>query len=140
MDVRELLKHHEKYERFVYRCPAGKLTVGYGRNLEDRGLSEEEADYLLANDVLEAIGHLRTESYWLDLNDARQAVLIDMVVNLGWGGFSRFKKLRAALAAGDYTEAAAQMVDSAWYGQVGNRSKRLVGMMTHGVWPAKLSP
>lgn len=140
MDVRDLLKHHEAYKRFVYRCPAGYLTAGYGRNLETRGLSEEEADYLLANDVLEAISHLRGEPYWLDLNDARQAVLIDMVVNLGWGGFSEFKKLRAALTAGDYPKAAAEMANSRWYGQVGNRSKRLVGMMQHGVWPAKLWP
>lgn len=138
MDVRDLLKHHEKYMRFVYRCPAGYLTAGYGRNLETRGLTEEEADYLLANDVLEAIGHLRNEPYWLDLNEPRQAVLIDMVVNMGWGGFCEFKKMRAALKARNYTEAAAQMVDSKWYGQVGNRSKRLVGMMAHGVWPTKL--
>lgn len=138
MNVLDLSKFHEKYERFVYRCPAGYLTAGYGRNLETRGLSEAEASYLLQNDIDEAIFHLRLEPYWLDLNEPRQAVLIDMVVNLGWGGFSKFKNLRAALTRGDIEGACEQMVDSKWYDQVGNRSKRLVGMMFHGVWPEVL--
>jgi lysozyme len=58
-----------------------------------------------------------------------------MVYNLGWPRFSKFRKLRAALEVGDYRRAADEMVDSAWYGQAGNRSKRLVGMMHHDSWP-----
>lgn len=140
MDVFQLLEHHEGFSSKPYRCPAGKLTIGFGRNLDDKGITRGEAWQLLRNDVVAAVEGLRQESYWLDLNEPRQAVLIDMVVNLGWKGFQSFKKMRAALSAGDYKAAADQMVDSAWYAQVGQRSKRLVGMMHHGIWPATLSP
>ena len=42
-----------------YRCPAGKLTIGVGRNLEDKGLSNEEALFLLQNDIIEAVKELK---------------------------------------------------------------------------------
>lgn len=140
MNVFDLLQHHEGFRSKPYRCTAGKLTVGFGRNLDDKGVTREEARWLLQNDVNDAISHLRNEPYWLDLNEPRQAVLIDMCVNLGWDGLSKFKRMRTALLAADYRRAADAMVASAWYEQVGHRSKRLVGMMQHGVWPEKLSP
>ena len=135
MTVFDLIKKHEGFSRGPYRCTANKLTIGYGRNLEANGISEEEAAVLLKNDVVEAEKHLEQEPYWYSLSDVRQAVLIDMVYNLGWSGFQTFKKLRRALEDKDYTWAASCMAASLWYSQVGNRSKRLVGMMQHDVWP-----
>ncbi len=133
--VVELIKLHEGYRQHPYRCPAGALSIGYGRNLDSVGIDRDEAEHLMARDVSRALQDLRMEPYWLDLSEVRQAVLIDMVYNLGWPRFSKFRKLRAALEVGDYRRAADEMVDSAWYGQVGNRSKRLVGMMHHDSWP-----
>lgn len=133
--VAALIRLHEGYRRHPYRCTANKLTIGVGRNIEDVGIDEDEASYLLSRDIERAYQHLRMEPYWLDLSEVRQAVLIDMVFNLGWNGFAAFKLLRGALERGDYKEAADQMVNSSWYGQVGNRAKRLVGMMQFGVWP-----
>ena len=50
-ELERLLIYHEGLRLGVYRCPAGKLTIGVGRNLEDRGITEEEAYYLLRNDI-----------------------------------------------------------------------------------------
>ena len=133
--VVELIKMHEGYRQHPYRCPAGALSIGYGRNLDSVGIDRDEAEHLMARDVSRALQELRMEPYWLDLSEVRQAVLIDMVYNLGWPRFSKFRKFRDALARGDYRAAADEMVDSHWYRQVGNRSKRLVGMMDSGQWP-----
>jgi lysozyme len=136
MDVVELIKLHEGYSRTVYRCTAGRQTIGFGRNLDDVGVSRHEAEWLLMRDVERAIGSLRTEPYWLDLSDVRQAVLIDMVFNLGWAGFAKFARLRMALGRKDFDAAANEMRDSAWFKQVGTRSQRLGVMMRSGLWLA----
>jgi lysozyme len=137
LNVSDLLKLHEGFSASPYRCTAGKTTIGHGRNLEDRGITREEADYLLSNDIMEAVKHLRDEPYWLDLGEVRQSVLIDMVVNMGWTRFCGFRRMREALAAGDYHLASVEMTDSAWYAQVGQRSARLCRMMDSGEWPVR---
>ena len=136
MDVVELIKLHEGYSRTVYRCTAGRQTIGFGRNLDDVGISRDEAEWLLKRDIDRAVGSLRTEPYWLDLSEVRQAVLIDMVFNLGWSGFAKFSRLRMALGRKDFDAAANEMRDSQWFKQVGTRSQRLCVMMRSGLWPA----
>ena len=81
MSLTDLLKRHEGYSRSPYRCTAGALTIGYGRNLDDVGIDRDEADYLLNRDIDRAVSNLRNEPYWLDLSEVRQAVLISMVFN-----------------------------------------------------------
>ena len=134
MNALDLLKRHEGYRRFPYLCPAGKMTIGYGWNLDDNGISEHEAEIILAGHIEGAVQFLSREPYWGGLNETRQAVLINMCVNMGWPRLSRFKKMRAALGASDFEGAADEMKDSAWYGQVGDRAKELVGMMRSGAW------
>lgn len=134
-DAIDLLRLNEGYRRHPYTCTAGKLTIGYGRNLDDVGIDPEEALYLLNRDIERARAVLRMESYWLDLGDVRQAVLLDMCVNMGWPRLQLFRRMRQALRMAEYHRAAAEMVDSAWYEQVGQRSRRLVEMMRTGEWP-----
>lgn len=125
----------EGREKKVYRCSAGKLTIGVGRNLEDRGLRDDEIDLLLTNDVREAIGDCRKLVRSFDqLNEVRQEVLINMMFNLGYARLSGFKKFLAAVAASDWTEAANQMLDSKWADQVGSRADRLTNAMRRGFW------
>ena len=135
MDVVELIKRHEGYSQSVYRCTAGRQTIGFGRNLDDVGISRDEAEWLLKRDIERAIGSLRTEPYWLDLSEVRQAVLIDMVFNLGWAGFAKFQRLRMALGRQDWDAASNEMRSSVWFKQVGTRSQRLCVMMQTGLWP-----
>lgn len=132
----KLLKQHEGFRSRTYLCPAGYWTVGYGRNLESRGVTEAEATYLLTNDVDECTAQLRARfEYFQDLDPIRQAILVDMAVNMGIGSLARFLRMHAAIAAGDYERAADEMVRSRWYGQVGRRSARLVKMMRTGQSP-----
>jgi lysozyme len=116
-----------------YKCSAGFLTIGVGRNIEERGLSDDEIDYILNNDINIATDELvRTFDWYPDLNDVRQRVVIDMVFNLGMPRFQQFKKMIQALDEGDYKEASIQMMDSRWASQVGARAERLRDMMETG--------
>ena len=87
---------------------------------------------LLAHDIQDCEQDLKQFRWFDRLDPVRQKVVLDMRFNLGPGGFRGFSKMIAALERDDYDTAADEMVDSAWYHQVGNRSKRLVAMMRTG--------
>jgi len=125
----EDLKRDEGFRGVPYVCTGGMLTVGYGRNLVSNGLTENEADYLLRNDVARAIIDLQILSFWAGLSSVRRDVLVNMCVNLGFDGLMQFKKMLKALADRDYRLAADEMIRSRWYTQTGSRARRLVGMM-----------
>lgn len=116
-----------------YRCPAGKLTIGVGRNLEDKGLSNEEALFLLQNDIIEAVKELKKAFLFFDsLNETRQIVLIDMCFNLGINGLKKFKKMIKALENQDFYLASKEMLSSCWAKQVGARARSLALLMETG--------
>jgi lysozyme len=133
MDI-EALKNqlilHEGLKLEPYECTAGKLTIGVGRNIEDIGITEDEARYLLDNDILRVCDELdRNLSWWRDLSDVRQRVLVDMVFNLGISRFMQFQNAISAIESGDYDKAAEEMLDSRWAKQVGQRAHRLANAM-----------
>ena len=124
------LRLHEGVEHKPYKCTAGYLTIGVGRNIEERGLSDDEIDYILSNDVDIVIDELgRTYDWFFDLSEVRQRVIADMVFNLGLPRFSQFKNMIAAIEAEDYVQASNEMMDSRWAEQVGLRASRLSEMM-----------
>lgn len=135
MDI-EAFKDHLRWAEgeklFPYRCSAGKLTIGVGRNLDDRGITKEESNYLLETDVANTLDECRGLDYWDSLNPARQLVVADMVFNLGLDRFMRFAKLNAALVIHDYNLAAHEMMDSKWAVQVGRRAHKLKQIMLSG--------
>lgn len=126
------IKRHEGLRLHPYRDTVGKLTVGYGRNLDDLGITGEEAEALLENDLGRVMRRLAPLPAFRDLDDVRQAVLINMAFNLGYGGLLKFKRMWAAIEAADYDEAARQMLDSLWARQVGRRATELADMMQTG--------
>ena len=135
----ERAKHYTK--RFEglrlkpYLCPAGKLTIGYGHNIEDNGITEEIAVKLLDTDLANAEREVRAKfSSYAKLNEARQFVLVDMCFNIGINRLLTFKKMFAALAKGEYHTAAREMLNSRWAVQVGNRAKTLAEIMKSGVY------
>ena len=135
------LRLHEGERLKPYRCTAGKLTIGVGRNLEDRGITREEASYLLANDIAAEERELLRALPWVaNLDEVRQRVLLDMAFNMGVVGLLAFKRTLATIQAGDYQRAAAMMLDSKWAGQVGQRAERLSRMMATGKDPRELWP
>ncbi|WP_444942728.1 glycoside hydrolase family protein [Microbulbifer sp. ZKSA006] len=133
--IARLIALHEGFREKPYRCTAGKLTVAFGRNLDDVGLSREEGEILLANDIEVSLAILQDRVDGFDcLSQVRQAVLVDMCFNLGWPRLSGFKRFLAAVEDGDYSEAAKEMLDSKWARQVGRRARRLADMMLSNVW------
>lgn len=93
----------------------GIPTIGYGRNLMSRGLSEEEAQYLLANDLAEVYDDLSTTYPWFEkLSPNRQVAMVDLRYNMGAGTLAEFKKFLAAMAKSDYSTASAELVDSSY--------------------------
>lgn len=135
------LRLHEGERLKPYRCTAGKLTIGIGRNLEDRGITAEESAYLLGNDITGFYAALLRELPWVaHLDDVRQRVLLDMAFNMGIGGLLTFKNTLATIKAGDYEKAAGMMLESRWAEQVGQRADRLSRMMFTGKDPRELWP
>jgi len=109
-----------------YRCTAGKLTIGVGRNLDDRGISESEALHLLDNDIRAFWGQVVVALPWaVHAPEAVQEVLANLCFNLGLAGLLGFRQTLALMQAGRYAEAAAELLRSKWAGQVGARAERL---------------
>jgi lysozyme len=132
------LRLHEGERLRPYRCTAGKITIGVGRNLEDRGITAEESAYLLLNDVRAVEQGLAKALPWFtQLDDVRQRVLLDMAFNLGTQGLLEFRRTLEAVRTGRYQQAAAMMLESRWAGQVGQRAQRLSQMMATGKDPAE---
>jgi lysozyme len=115
------LVRHEGLRLKPYRCTAGKLTIGVGRNLDDKGISPKEAMLLLDNDIDETETWLLASLPWVkSLDDARQRVLVNMAFNLGVPGLLAFKRTLASVERGEFGLAAAQMLESKWARQVGD--------------------
>lgn len=131
--LRAMLIRHEGMRLEVYVCPAGKATIGVGRNLEDLGISEEEALFMLSNDISRARKEAGSRFPWFTgLSGERQDVVISMVINLGITRFMGFKKLHAALLAGNWEKAASEMLSSTWAAQVKGRAVELSQLMRSG--------
>ena len=127
------LKQDEGLRLKPYHCTENKLTIGYGRNLEARGITEDEALYMLNNDIERIESQLKTNPIYQKLDDNRQAVLCNMAYNMGYQGLQGFKKMWKALEVFDYQGAAFEMENSKWYRQVGDRAERLVRIMYTGI-------
>lgn len=128
-----LVKRHEGLRLKPYRCGGNKLTIGYGRNLEDNGITETEAVFLLQQDLLRAELDLRAVlPDVVMLSESRYNALVDMMFNLGRTRFVQFKKMLEAIRMEDFQWAAREMLDSTWAAQVGPRAVELARMMREG--------
>jgi lysozyme len=132
--VKEQLIRHESLKLKPYRCPAGKLTIGVGRNLDANGISQPEAFVLVENDILRCERELLAEipEVYSGLNDTRKSVLLNMCFNLGIKGLLGFKNTLAFIGSGDFERAANGMLASRWAKQVGRRAIELSELMRKG--------
>ena len=116
-----------------YRDSLGVLSIGIGRNLDDVGITQDEAMLLLQNDIRKAYADLTTALPWVQtLDDVRQNVLIAMTFNMGIGGLLKFKNTLGMIQRHEYNQAASAMLQSLWATQVGARAKRLADQMRTG--------
>jgi len=133
----EQLKLHEGVRSHPYDCPAGYLTIGVGRNISETGLglSDDEIDYLLQNDIERCYQELDRFAWFMDLDTVRQEALVNMCFNLGFPRLAKFTKMMGAMADGKYSLAAAEALDSKWAKQVGQRAKDIAYMIEFGEYP-----
>jgi len=136
MDREQLIQELKRDEGVVltlYKCSAGKNTIGVGRNVDDRGITEDESDYLLSNDIDLCVKELEGTFPWFQtLSDTRQRVMVNMCFNLGLSRLMGFRKFLAAMEAGEWETAGVEMLDSKWARQVGPRSTRLRDLVLEG--------
>jgi lysozyme len=127
------LKRDEGVRLKPYRDTVGKLTIGIGRNLDDVGISQGEAEFLLMNDIQSAHKHLaQAAPIFARLDAVRQRVLLNMAFNMGTPRLMTFRKMWDALDLFDYAAAADEMERSKWATQVGMRATRLAQQMRAG--------
>ncbi|MCD6320376.1 MAG: glycoside hydrolase family protein [Candidatus Desulfofervidaceae bacterium] len=133
-ELKKRLKKHEGLKLSPYRCPTGHLTIGYGHNLEAKGITPDVAEILLEKDMQDAFYDLKQlpEESWKHLSLRRQCVLVEMIFNMGVTKVLKFKHMLKALAEKDYKRAAEEMLDSRWAEQVGERAKTLAKIMEEG--------
>ena len=132
IDLRRELIDAEGWENKIYYDSMGVPTVGVGRNLRDKGLSDSEVELLLQNDLDDVLRGCESLPYWKRLNPNRKLVVASMVHNLGMAKFQKFVKTNEALADHDWEKAADEMLDSNWAEQVASRARRLAKMMREG--------
>lgn len=127
------LKRDEGYRDITYLDTEGIPTVGVGHNLEANPVAADIIEGWLSEDIVSAETALDNLYHpWRGLTDVRQRVLVNMAFNMGQSRLGGFRKMWAAIRAQDYEEAAVQMLDSKWAGQVGPRAPRLADMMRTG--------
>lgn len=127
--LEKALLRDEGLELKPYTDTVGKTTIGVGRNLDDNGITEDEALFMLRNDIQRSRHELAKFHWWRNLDSDRRDVLVNMHFNLGLPRLLSFKNMIAALDFGDYKLAADEMLDSLWAEQVGDRAVRLARVM-----------
>ena len=115
-----------------YKCTSGKLTIGIGRNLEDKGITRKEAVELCNNDLIEVRNSLFRFAWYRHLDEVRQEAIIRMAFNMGVSDLLEFKKMIAALELKDWETAAYEALDSRWSTQVGDRSIEIAEIIRSG--------
>lgn len=128
------LKVDEGFRRFMYLCPAGYPTIGFGTRIDQggEGVSESAAGQMLQEAVISRAIELLRFEWFRNLDDARKAILINMTYQLGLHGVLQFKKMIAALEQGDFQRASEEMLGSQWAKQTPTRAKRLSEFMRKG--------
>ena len=134
MDIYEQLRRDEGYQSSLYRDQLGNPTIGVGHNLHVP-LSGRAIQTILEDDVSVAWETLTTRCPWVTtLSDARKGALTNLTFNMGIDGLLGFQKMLRAAQSGDWETAAAELLNSRYAKQVGDRAQRLATQMKTDVW------
>ena len=129
----QLTLHEGKPRLKPYPDTKGKLTIGVGRNLTDRGITSLEASILLAHDIAYFEIQCSRLPWFPGLDPIRKRVLIDMCFNLGFEGLLMFQTFLKLCANQQWEAAAIDMLQTKWAMQVGSRATRLSEMLRSGL-------
>lgn len=125
MNIIDKIKFEEGDKAKMYKCPAGKWTIGAGINLEAQEMPQEVRDLWLTI-ILDSIKTELTKrraSYHFVHPDVF-LVLIDMAYQMGVNGLFKFKNMIEAIDRKDYIEAAEHLLDSNYARQTPERANR----------------
>lgn len=137
--VGEQLRRDEGERLHAYLDSEGFWTIGIGHLIDARKggrISKAASDFIFEEDLDEAVDDARAVCPQFDqLSHIRRAVLVNMCFQMGRAGVLAFRQMLAAIAVGDFTEAARQMLDSKWATQTSARAVRLSDQMREGDRP-----
>jgi lysozyme len=130
----EDLKRDEGCSLYPYLDTAEppKTTIGFGRNLTDNGISQEEANTMLKSDMMATVDEMRIKFMGMDLGEGVERGLLNMAYNMGYPRLQRFEKMWAALKRRDFDLAAKEALNSKWSRQVGARAQRIAALIRLG--------
>lgn len=132
-NLEEQLINDEGYRKKPYKDTVGKLTIGYGRNLDDVGISMSEAYFLLQYDIKKAINDVFANiSFARNLSDGRLNALVNMTFNMGIQKVLLFKNTLKLMSDGNFEGASIEVMKSKWALQVGDRAKRIAEKIRRG--------
>jgi len=132
-EILESIRSHEGLKLEPYECTEGKLTIGYGRNLEDKGISLVEAEIMLNNDVTDVYTELLQKVDYFDILPIHvQSVLIEMAYQMGVSGLFKFKQTLLHIQNNDFESASVEMLISKWAKQTPKRAQTLSNLMKGG--------
>lgn len=136
----EMLRRHEGVRKTVYLDTENLETIGVGRNISATGLglSDDEIDYLLKNDISRVEAELNAVFPWFwELNEARKDAMISLGFNLGLPRLLQFKNALESMGYGKFDDAADHFLDSKWATQVKGRAVEITDMIRSGEYVSK---
>lgn len=136
--LRKMFHRDEGFREKPYKCTAGKVTIGIGRNLDDVGISEMEAYALLGSDVRRAEQTCRAifgDAQWERWSENRQLGWLNIAFNLGYGRLLGFRNTLRSAIQERWDEVDVHLRASHWYRQVGSRADRVIAMICREEYP-----
>lgn len=131
--LRDRIARHEGIRLKPYKDTLGYMTIGVGRCLDTKGISQDEAFYLLDDDIGDATDRVIAALPWVEqMDEVRRGVLIEMAFQLGLEGLMAFKHMLAAAQQGIWDRASDEMLSSDWAQQTPARAQELAGLMRNG--------
>lgn len=127
------LREEEGTVLHAYPDHMGFLTIGTGRLIDKKkggGITKEEADYLLENDISRILEKLLDALPWFDDQpEPVQIALMSMAFQMGVNGLLAFKTTLGLIRQGMYAHAADNALKSMWAKQTPERAKRVTDMI-----------
>ena len=144
----KIIKREEESNIFKsrpYYCSNGYPSIGWGFRIPGTGqhdplpdveMNMHEGNRMLDERIKVSIktleNNLDTAKAFKNANDARKAIMLSMVHQVGIYGFLKFKRFIAAASSGNYDKAADEMIYSSAYKDSPNRWKRQAQVMRTG--------
>ncbi|MFN4894201.1 MAG: glycoside hydrolase family protein [Pseudomonadota bacterium] len=135
--ARKMLEVDEGLRLKPYRCTAGKLTIGIGRNLDDVGISKATAYQMLDEDIATATSICQRlfGDQFAKWSENRRLGWVNLAFNLGQTRLMQFRNTLRAARANDWAGVESGLKGSLWFRQVKGRAERVISMICHERFP-----